>query len=359
MMSYQEEIAVIIPAYNPDEKIYPLLEGLKEAGFAHIVVVDDGSREECRRYFERIEKEYPCLVLRHHVNLGKGRALKTAFNGVLNTWPQCVGAVTVDSDGQHTPEDTVRCAKALLEHPDSLVMGCRDFRKENIPTRNRLGNVLTCHVVRLLCGVRVSDTQTGLRGVSREHMKILMNTRGERFEYEMNMLLDTKDQNIPLTEVPIDTIYIESNETSHFNPLRDSLRVYGVFLKFIAASLSSFVIDILLFTLFINLLKPVTAACYIYLSTAGARILSSLFNFTVNKNSVFKNRDRTNGVLLKYVVLCLAQLTVSALGVKGLVTLLGWNETVVKMIVDTLLFLASFPLQREWVFRKKKKIGSR
>lgn len=344
---------MIIPAYNPDDKIYPLLDGLVAAGFQHIVVVDDGSRPACRPIFDTIAAKYACLVLRHHVNLGKGRALKTAFNAVLNDCPTCVGAVTVDADGQHTVADTIACAEALIAHPDCLVLGCRDFAAEHIPAHNRAGNVLTRTVVRWLCGIRVSDTQTGLRAISVKHMQLLMNTKGERFEYEMNMLLDTKDQGIPLYEVPIQTIYIEENQTSHFNPLRDSIKIYSVFLKFLASSLSSSVLDILLFSIFVAVLKPLTAALYIYISTIGARLLSALYNFILNKRRVFKAEGRNRAVFLKYAVLCVAVLCISALCTDWLVTLLGWNEVVVKVGVDFLLFFVNFVLQREWVFRRK------
>lgn len=352
-METQRLIALVIPVLNPDERLLLLLKGLRDAGWTdHIVVVNDGSRDDTYAYFEAAEQNFHCTVLRHHVNLGKGRALKTAFNYVLNEWPECAGVVTLDADGQHSVKDITACAAALLEHPDTLVMGCRNFNGPGIPTRSRMGNKLTCRVLRWLCGIRVSDTQTGLRGISCRHMELFMNTHGERFEYEMNMLVDTKEHSIPITEVEIDTIYGD-NHTSHFNPLLDSFRIYKVFLGFIVTSLSSFVIDITLFSILIYFLKPLLPATYIYVSTVGARVVSSVFNFFVNKNGVFRGGERNISCLIKYFILAVIQLFLSAFGVKYLFIALQIPEPVLKIPVDVILFLISFYVQREWVFRNR------
>ena len=183
-------------------------------------------------------------------------------------------------------------------------------------------------------------------------MRRMMTIKGERFEFELNMLIEAKESGTPFYEVPIRTIYIASNETSHFNPLLDSIRIYSVFLKFI---LSSFVVDILLFTLLASLLRGVLPGYHILIATVGARIVSSLFNFVINKNSVFKNTSPSVSTLVKYIVLCVVQVSLSAGLVWTIFHFLGWNETLIKVIVDCLLFLFSFQLQREWVFKRKEK----
>lgn len=353
-MSCQEQVVIVIPSLNPDEKLISLVQNLRKAGFVYILLVNDGSRADCTHYFETAVREYGCRLYTHSVNLGKGRALKSAFNLILNEYPQCIGAVTVDSDGQHTMEDTLAVAKALVEHPDSLIMGCRNFKEEGIPKKNQLGNICTVYAVRLFCGIRVSDTQTGLRGISVPFMRRMMTVKGERFEYELNMLIEAKESGVPLFEVPIHTIYIENNKTSHFNPLLDSIRIYSVFLKFILSSLSSFVVDILLFSLFTVLLRQVLPGYHIVIATVGARVVSSLFNFVINKHNVFKNTAPSAYVLLKYIVLCVVQVSLSAGLVWTVFQLLRWNETLIKVIVDFILFLFSFQIQREWVFKEKK-----
>ena len=219
-MSYKTKVAVAIPSLDPDEKLPALIDNLKAAGFETILVINDGSAPQYDPFFEQAA-EKGCIVLKHAVNWGKGRALKTAFNYFLNELPGLEGMVTVDSDGQHSVQDTIRCANQLLAHPQALILGCRNFKEQGIPLRSRFGNVLTCKVLKALCGVAVSDSQTGLRGFSRRVMLAFMQTKGERFEYETNMLIDTKEKEIPIREIPIETIYIENNATSHFNPLKD------------------------------------------------------------------------------------------------------------------------------------------
>lgn len=358
-MGFEKIVSIIIPSLSPDDKLLALLDDLREAGFEHIVIVNDGSTAEYDHYFVTAKEEYGCTVLTHAVNQGKGRAMKTAFNYLLSECPECEVAVAVDSDGQHRIADIRRVAQETLAFPETLVMGCRDFssKNDNIPARSRFGNVTTSRVLRLFCGIALSDTQTGLRGFSPATMRLFMKTKGERFEYEMNMILDARENGIALREVPIETVYIEENKTSHFNPLKDSLRIYAVFSKFILASVSSFAVDILLYTLFLTLIGLWAPALLktqaIVIAAVAARILSALFNYLVNKSQVFKNHDGHGGTLWRYAVLCVCQMALSAWGTAQLFALLNWNSTLLKLIVDCVLFVISFRIQRGWVFRKK------
>lgn len=352
-MNYKEQIAIIIPSLDPDVKMLQLVEALNKAGFQKLLIVNDGSAASYSMYYENAKRTYNCVVIEHAVNLGKGRALKDAFNYVLINWKDCKGAITVDSDGQHKVEDILTCAKALEENPDSLIMGCRSFSERNIPFRSRAGNIITRNVLNLLCGIRVSDTQTGLRGLSRSLMENVLSVEGERFEYEMNMLVSTKEKRIPIVEVPIQTIYLEHNKSSHFNPLIDSIKIYAVFLKFLTTAFSSFIIDILLFSIFSALLKPIMPLYFIIVSTVMARIISSIYNFLQNKKRVFKNNEKHGMVAARYYILCMVQMCASAAGVSLLFQLLGINETIIKVVVDLLLFLLSFQVQMKWVFKDR------
>ena len=104
------EIPVIIPSYEPDERMTELMEHLKCADIGPVVIVDDGSEGETyQEIFRMAQTQFGYTVLHHAVNLGKGRALKTAFNYCLNTWPGMLGCVTIDSDGQHTVKDMCAC----------------------------------------------------------------------------------------------------------------------------------------------------------------------------------------------------------------------------------------------------------
>lgn len=356
-----QQIAIIVPSLNPDEKFLNLLRDLQEEGFEDVVVVNDGSSADYDHYFETARDTYGCTVLTHAVNQGKGRALKTAFNHLLSRRDACPYAVTVDSDGQHRIADIIKVSETVQANPDSLVLGCRDFvsKDNNIPARSRFGNRITSGVLHLLCGVKLSDTQTGLRGFSPATMRHFMTTKGERFEYETNMLLDARESGMVFREVPIETVYIEENKTSHFNPLLDSFRIYAVFAKFILSSLSSWVVDITLFSLFFWLLSMflhedtvllgISFAPDAFFATLAARVISAIFNYSLNKKRVFKSTKK--GTLLRYAVLSVSQVLIAGAITSFLLPLLNCNATLLKLVVDIVLFILSFGLQRGWVFQ--------
>ena len=348
-----DDVCLIIPAYNPDEKLF--LSFLEKATqkFSKIIVINDGSKDECVTIFEKISEKYPNIrMLKHSVNLGKGRALKTAFNEYLNTYASnCLGIVQADCDGQHDIDDTVSCAEALRENPECLVLGYRDFDDKGVPKKSKYGNKITRLIFKLFIGIKIKDTQTGLRAIGNENIKQFIATSGERYEYETNILIDCKTDNIEIKEVPIKTIYIENNQTSKFNPVKDSLKIYKLFAKYIFSSLSAFVIDIILFNVFMMMLKGVNVDNKIVYATIIARIISSLYNFKVNAKMVFKNMSK--GSFIKYIVLVLIQMLVSAVSVELLSRVIGINVTIIKIIVDMVIFMVNFVVQREIVFKNK------
>ncbi len=350
------EIPVVIPAYEPSEKLILLIRQLRKKGVAHIIVVDDGSGPAFEPVFAKAQADEGCVVLRHAVNLGKGRALKTAFNYCLQALPEVLGCVTADSDGQHTAESITACMKALCERPDALVLGCRNFDMAGVPARSSFGNKCTRKVFRYLLGLSITDTQTGLRAIPLSFMRELMNVKGERFEYETNMLIETKNRQIPIIEVAIDTIYIEENKSSHFNPIKDSVRIYLVFGKFLFSSLSASVLDLMLFGILCSFLRDgggVPGVSYIVQATVFARIISAVYNFAVNYKVVFRSKSNILAAALRYGLLALCQMMASAFLVDLLFGLTGGYEVVVKMAVDVILFFISFVIQREFVYRKK------
>ncbi len=361
MDSYYD-IPVIIPSYEPDDKLITLLEALKQTGISHVVVVDDGSGAQYETFFELAEEMDNCTVLHHAVNLGKGRALKTAFNHCLRVYGESPGCVSADSDGQHTPADILACMRKLWENPQALILGCRDFDAPSVPARSSFGNKCTRKVFRYLLGLSVSDTQTGLRAIPTLFMKELMQVKGERFEYETNMLIETKNLNIPILEVPVETVYIEENKTSHFNPIKDSVRIYLVFGKFLFSSLSSSVLDLLLFHIlcmaFLPLGEEIRGIPYIVAATVGARVISAVYNFLINYRVVFKSKGNLAVKAGKYGLLAVCQMMCSAFLVNGLYGLVGGAEVLIKMPVDVFLFFASFVIQREFVYRRKSAPGS-
>ena len=344
------DVCVIIPAFNPDEDLF--LKFAKEVlnNFSKIVVINDGSKEEYNSTFEKIASlDKRIQILNHSVNMGKGRALKTAFNFVLNTYPECIGVVAADCDGQHGIDDVIKCAEELKKHPSSLILGVRDFNKKDVPFKSRYGNKITRLIFKLFIGLSIQDTQTGLRALSNDLMKIFLTTNGERYEYETNMLIECKQSNIPLEQVQISTIYIEKNQTSKFNPIKDSLSIYKLFGKYIISAISSFVIDVILFNIFLLLLNKYEVPNSIIIATVIARIMSSLYNFKINAKMVFKNMS--NKSLIRYIILVIVQMIISALSVSYLSKVIPINVTIIKVLVDIIIFMVNFVVQREFVFK--------
>lgn len=351
-----DDIFLLIPALDPDERLLRLAAELKGCGFDNILIVNDGSDKSCREYFEKARSEYGCIIFEHYRNYGKGRALKNGFNHILSGYPGIKGIITVDSDGQHRTEDVVKCAEILNRNADKnvIVLGCRDFSEKNIPPRSKFGNNLTKRVLRYLCGINVSDTQTGLRGFTRRSADLYLDTAGERYEYEMNMIIESESNNTDIIEYKIETIYIDNNASSHFNPLKDSLRIYRQFFKYMIASLSSFVIDISLFHVFAGVLSVVFPVYYIFISTYGARFVSSVFNFLINHNKVFNSKAPLTSSAVRYICLAVVQAGVSAAVVSLISKGFGFNETIVKIFTDTVLFIFSYKIQQIFVFKNKK-----
>ncbi len=344
-----EDIFVVVPTLNPNIEIFKkFLDNLLE-NTKNVLVYDDGCNKEYDSFFKDLEKK-KITVLHHYVNLGKGRSMKDAFNYLLLKYPKLKGVVTADSDGQHSIKDIEKVSNEILKHPDSLILGCRDFDSENVPTRNKFGNKITRGVFKTFVGLSITDTQTGLRGYPTKVMSSLMTVKGDRFEYETNMLIETMNKKIPIIEVPIETIYLEnSNSESHFNPVKDSFEIYKLFFKFILAGLSSFILDYLLFYIFSLIIGGTNSILY---STICARVLSSMYNFLVNSNVVFKNRNSSS--LIKYACLCIIQMFVSGLAVEYIVKLTHISSMVIKLIVDIVLFVVNFVIQRTFIFVGEK-----
>lgn len=350
-----DDIVIIIPSYKPNKEIMmEFIEKLKRS-FKNIVVVDDGSGEEYKQFFEEVKNE-DIVVLKHHINFGKGRGIKTAFNYVLNNYPDITGVITADCDGQHYIEDITKCAEKLKEDPEKLVIGYRNFDEKQVPFRSRFGNKITRGIFNTFVGIKISDTQSGLRAFGKKNMKMFLTTSGERYEYETNMLIDCKEKNIEIAEVPISTVYISNNSGSHFNPIKDSIMIYKLFAKYIISSISSFILDILLYTVFVNLLPEMknNIITEIVVATIVSRIISATYNFIVNSKMVFKNKNKDS--VIKYLILSGIQMFISAFAVSKLFELLHLNSTLIKVIVDTIIFIINFIIQREWVFKKNKKM---
>lgn len=359
-------VVAIIPSLNPDDKLPGVVDGLFACGFSDVILVDDGSRQECQPIFDRLAELPGCTVLHHEVNKGKGRALKTAFAYYLEHFDQqeYFGVVTADADGQHLPEDIYLTAKELIrdgrEKNHTIALGTRNFNEEQVPFKSRNGNKITTVVFQLLYGKRINDTQTGLRAISNDFTRMCLDIKGERFEYEINMLIRAVLEKLEIVEVIIKTVYFDNNRETHFHPVKDSFRIYKVmfasFLRFTCSGLISMLVDQGLFALLEKVVFTWLAnTISIPLSTVIARVCSSYLNYSLNRSVVFQSGKTGGGTLVRYYALCAAQMAVSA----GLVTGLNWlthlDSSLLKIVVDGLLFFVSYRVQRSWVFREEKK----
>ena len=350
------DVTVVLPSLNPDEKLINTVNALLEKGFHDIIIINDGSDDAHLSPFELVASYDACTLLVHEVNRGKGRALKTGMQYVLEHRPDSPGVITVDGDGQHHADDILACAQAMLDRKDEVILGVRDFSQPDVPFKSRFGNNLTKSVFRIFCGIRISDTQTGLRAIPAQYLKAMTEFTGERFEYETNMLLEMKSKSIPFSEVKIRTIYLDENASTHFHPVRDSFKIYKVILKFGMSSILSSVIELLAFTL-VNMILDLLPVEFrleisVLIASAVSRVISALCNYKMNRALVFNSGCRSS--FIRYAILCAGQLMVSA----TLVSLLSYlftaetfGQTMIKAIVDTTLFFISYRIQKCWVFR--------
>jgi glycosyltransferase involved in cell wall biosynthesis len=338
------QLAVLIPAWQPEDRLIPLVQELLASGFGAILILDDGSPRASADIFATVQSLPRVHLLRHAINLGKGRALKTGINYFLNELPGFTGLITADADGQHTPADIERVARALLVSETRTVLGSRGFAKD-VPLRSRFGNTLTRHIFGFITGEKLADTQTGLRAFPRHILPELMTLEGERYDYEMTVLAHICRTGPRPLEVPIETVYIDNNRSSHFDPIRDSMRIYFVLARFYMSSIAAAAIDFLGFTIAFALTGNVLA------SVVVGR-LSSLVNFVLNRKFVFHNRDSVKGALGRYYLLAVAIATLSYGLIWALTRHAHWNVYAAKVTVDVMLSLVSFSVQRTFVFQR-------
>lgn len=338
----------LIPAYEPDEHMVRLVRELDIAGF-DIVVVNDGSSEKSAEYFKEIENI--ARVIGYPVNHGKGYALRTGFWYIYEHYRGRYTVVTLDADGQHTCSDAVRVCNAAAHCTGTLILGSRAFTGK-IPLRSCLGNKATELVFYLMTGIHVHDTQTGLRACDDVLLEHLLNVQGSRYEYEMNVLLRCSREQIPVIEVPIRTLYLDGNKSSHFDTVRDSMRIYKQILKFSGSSLVSFGIDYLIYM--ILSLVTAGAASSILISNVGARIVSSSINYTLNRRYVFCSRNNTLVSAAQYFILAAGILAGNTFLLHALVTDAGINRFLAKILTEIIFFVISWTAQKMVIFRKKE-----
>jgi len=339
--------AVLIPAYKPDERMLGLIEALKQIGFTRLIVIDDGNGERYATLFDRAEAA-GAVVLKHPVNRGKGAALKTGLQHILSDAPCPV--VTADADGQHAPEDVKRIADKLAEEPEALVLGVRD--KSRMPLRSKLGNTLTCWTLGAVSGLWIDDTQTGLRGLPAGALEDFSRLKGDRYEYEMNMLLAVRQKRMQVEQVVIKTIYIDDNRGSSFRVLRDSVRIYATLLRqlitFLGSSAIAAAIDLATFTV-LQILYP----SLLMVAVVSSRAASATVNYFINKNLVFRSSCGAK-CAVRYITLVVVMMILSYLIIRAL-TFIHIPSVLAKIMGDMVLLFFNYGVQRHIVFQGRRK----
>ena len=348
--------AVVIPCFNPERTLIEYVSALINIGFQSVVVVNDGSASVHDEIFAALSAFPPCTVLHHERNRGKGRALKTGFFHVQTTRPDIAGVIVAYADGRFQPEDVLSVANALVHFSDALILGVRNTADRSLSRFTRFGNRFCSALIRLLYGVKVQDIQTGLRGYPSEMLGKLLTVSGERYEYEINLLLSCIKYALPIQSIPVTSAYYK-NSGPWSRHLRSSfvtlLLVIQSFLRFAASSLTSSAVDIGLFAVMTKLVLSKSVPNYIEISTIVARCISASFNFYLNRKFVFVGRNAGKKAAGRFILLSLFQMLASALLVGLLFGLIGIDEVFVKFFVDITLFFIGYQIQHRWIFKKK------
>ena len=333
---------VLIPAYQPDARLPRLILELHRADpSTKIVVVDDGSGQKFSDIFEA-SATAGAQVISYENNRGKGYALREGFTwirDVAGDLSECV--VTADADGQHTLNDIFRVGRTCTDTGTS-VLGVREF-VGHVPARSRIGNTATSALFWLATGWKLKDTQTGLRAFPVALLPALLEVQGDRYEYELRVLLHLAKFRHPVTQIPIETIYEAGNPTSHFRPLQDSARIWAPLLKFAASSGVATIIDYVL----VLALNALTGA--LFFPVVVARMVSASVNFAMNRR-VFE----ATGVPLRRSALRYAALAVAVIAgsytILAVLTGIGMPLWIAKIIADTTMYLVSYSAQSRYVF---------
>lgn len=329
---------VLIPSYQPTHEIVRLIEDLDPEW--RVVVVDDGSGPAYAPFFTEAQL-CGATVITLPRNRGKGSALKTGFRWIRQNLPPDV-VVCADSDGQHRPDDIGRVGERASGLDQAMVLGVRTFTGD-VPLRSRFGNAVTARLFGLATGHALADTQTGLRAYPPDVLGWLDTVPGDRFEYELNLLLQASGAGIAIEQVPIETVYLNENASSHFRPVRDSARIYAPLLKFSASSALAAGID------FAGVVGLYALTGSLLASVVAARTVSSLVNFLANRNFVFETKASLLASAKKYFALVLAILAANYLLMAAL-TGIGLGIVLAKICTEVALFAVSYGVQRRYVF---------
>lgn len=337
--------ALIIPTYLPNNEFLELINSFSKLRFSKIIIINDGSGKNYSSLFEEITKINKVKVLTHHKNKGKGAALKTGFLECINN-NNFEGVITADADGQHSVSDVQKLLELFRKNHRNIILGSRRF-SGSVPFRSRFGNIITNLIFKIIFRKTINDTQTGLRALPINFCRDIVYISSNGYEFEMDMLIKAVRSDYKILEQEIQTIYIDNNKSSHFNPLIDSMKIYFALLRFSLSSLITYLID---YTVFI--------VCYqfsenIGLSTMFARSVALPIYLFLNYEIVFRVNPFKMIMLIKLIISVIITGYISYYCQLWLSNTLDLNISIGKIIVESILFFLSFFIMRDFIFTKE------
>lgn len=341
--------AVIISLYYENRATIKLCNELYQLGADNIVVVNDGCK--LSDGFTTELTSMGCHIVNLQINNGKGASIRSGIRFAHDNLYNIKGYITVDADGQHKAEDVMKIGRAMDLRPNCLVLGKRDLKKSKAPVKTKFGNKISALYFKVITGVGCKDTQTGLRGIPASLYELAIDTKGERFDYEMNFLTRCADRKVPFYNLNIIADY-SNIEKSNYRIIKDTYLIYRTPLKFATASVGCTAIDLILFTLFTYLL-PSSFVWNVALATVLARFVSGIINFLINRKMIFKNDANARRQLIRYIVLFVCIMCASTV-IVSLLSFLPVQVTVIKAVVDLMLWTVNYTVQRKWVFKESK-----
>lgn len=356
-----ENITVIIPSYCPDDRLLATVHGLIAAGADDIAVINDGSGKEYEPVFDEVRSMSCCTVIEHASNRGKGAAIKSGMVFCLTERPASRGIVTVDGDGHHRVRDAVSCAHRMISS-GRVIIGQRGRNDKTISPRGRYGNRITSFAIAVVCGFNIPDPLSGLRGIPAKFLSVFLKTKGDRYDFETNMLLDLKRKSIPFRLFSITGEFFPDGKKSHFRLFRDSagifaeiLRYFGQQFRYMLSSALCYSFEYIVYRILLGYLPMlgITLTNYICRAMAGS------LNFFINKKVVFRTKKKNITTAVRYLAVSVFVMLLSTELIVIINKLfLTEKNTVAKFVkppVDFAMFFVSYFLQKKWVFAPRKK----
>ena len=338
----------MVPAYNPGRSI---IEIVRKAlpWVAQVIIVDDGCNESEKVCLRKCLTNERVTLLTHAFNKGKGFALHTGISHCLARMNEGDFILTMDSDGQHDPDDIPKF-RHLLDRKKEVhfALGER-ISGTKLPIKSRIGNGLARWLFRAQFGGQIHDTQTGFRLLSAAFAQsFAARVKPGRYETEMDMLV-LASQTLPaIHSVGVRTIYLDNNRNTKFRAISDSFSIAKIFMKYGAISIASFFID---YTMFIAL-SYVLEIPYLA-SNVLARFVSTVFNFSGHRLYSFKSQARLTTQAMRYALAVVAALILATALLYLCVDGLGIAKYLAKPMVDAMVFVTNFLVLSRLVFSEK------